>query len=341
MAWSWRWLVAAGCVALGPLARAAGPFEPFQVGVRSSVVAHSVPSGRTYVLLSPQLIASVRPLIKPVDESALMARLMQELDRHGFQLATLERKPNLLIALQYGRGWLPNPFYEYDALVPGGGISPPVSPGSLVGQDRQPKFDTHLFAEPAAGLSARAQAADTEKLCIQVAAWEYPVAASTKAKMLWQTTLVVDDPDHRDLNLTAGRMLAAGAPYFGEETKHPEVEITTLATGVVQVGTPEVVGSDANPAAVSVPASAAVAPAEEPTTNFNVPAGDALTSLQLFIQQSGERIIYPVEQLLHVRTKGVTGEFTAGAALGAMLEGSGLVAELDEKTGVFVVHRAR
>jgi hypothetical protein len=54
--------------------------------------------------------------------------------------------------------------------------------------------------------------------------------------------MVVDDPDHRDLNASMAKMLEAGAPYFDKEPKGPEVDIyKPIPPGRVNVGTPEVV----------------------------------------------------------------------------------------------------
>lgn len=337
----WRGWLGLGYLAFGASAWAGSPYESFEVGVRSSVVAGAVPHGGNYVLLSAQLIDSTYRLIKPVDEAALMARLVQALGEHGFHEANSERKADLLLTMQYGRGWLPNPYLTDRAVTTATSDAPiPGTSSAYLMQSREIRSDGHLMDKLATGFEARAQKAAYEKLYIHVVAWEYPADGNAKARMLWQTTMVVDDPDHRDLNVVVGKMLAAGAPYFGQETKEPEVEVQTpVADAQVQVGTPEVVGAPPPPTAVPAPPPPVVAPAEEPKTSFNLPAGEALTSLQAFIQQSGERIIYPVEQVLHVQTKAVTGEFTARAALGLMLEGSGLVADLDQKTGVFVIHK--
>jgi hypothetical protein len=63
--------------------------------------------------------------------------------------------------------------------------------------------------------------------------------------MLWKTIIVADDPDHRDLNVIAGQMLKAGAPYFDRDLKKPEIDIyQNMPAGKVNVGTPEVVESD-------------------------------------------------------------------------------------------------
>jgi hypothetical protein len=57
------------------------------------------------------------------------------------------------------------------------------------------------------------------------------------------TTIYVDDPDHRDLNVIAEKMLATGAPYFDRHIdREKEVVINTaLPEGHVKVGAPEVV----------------------------------------------------------------------------------------------------
>jgi hypothetical protein len=57
------------------------------------------------------------------------------------------------------------------------------------------------------------------------------------------TTMFVDDPDHRDLNLIADQMLAQGAPYFDRHVgREEEVIINTVTNeGHVNVGPVEVV----------------------------------------------------------------------------------------------------
>lgn len=79
--------------------------------------------------------------------------------------------------------------------------------------------------------------------------------------------------------------------------------------------------------------------AEAPKKNYDVPAADAVTSLKTFSEQSGEQIVYPVEQVRGVVTRPVKGEFSARAALDRMLEGTGLSAVQDEKTGALTVKR--
>ncbi|MEO6873337.1 MAG: hypothetical protein ABI222_00805, partial [Opitutaceae bacterium] len=91
------------------------------------------------------------------------------------------------------------------------------------------------------GFEAKLQKAKYEKLYIRVSAWRYPTAAKAKVRQLWNTTMVVDDPDHRDLNTLAAKMFEAGAPFFDHEVKEEADVYKPLPNGHVNLGTPEVV----------------------------------------------------------------------------------------------------
>jgi hypothetical protein len=78
-----------------------------------------------------------------------------------------------------------------------------------------------------AGYEAKVQAAQQEKLFIRVTAWKYPEIPKEKPAELWKTTMVVDDPDHRDLNQITRQMLAAGADYFDRTIKDGEVRVNS------------------------------------------------------------------------------------------------------------------
>ncbi|MDB6114383.1 MAG: TonB-dependent receptor, partial [Lacunisphaera sp.] len=84
----------------------------------------------------------------------------------------------------------------------------------------------------------------------------------------------------------------------------------------------------------------ATSAAEAPRKNFNLPAADAVTALKKFSEQSGEQIVYPVEQVRDVTTNAVQGEYTARAALDKMLAGTDLVVVQDEKTGALAVRKS-
>ncbi len=89
------------------------------------------------------------------------------------------------------------------------------------------------------------QRAEFEKLAIEVRAWKYPPPADPNQdeELLWATTMVVDDPDHRDLNLIAAKMIAAGAPLFDRHLNREDPVSTweNVPDGHVKVGAPEVV----------------------------------------------------------------------------------------------------
>jgi outer membrane receptor protein involved in Fe transport len=74
--------------------------------------------------------------------------------------------------------------------------------------------------------------------------------------------------------------------------------------------------------------------------SFDLPAGDAAKTLKSFSDQSGEQIVYPVEQVRGLQTNAVQGELTSREALDAMLEKTGLVAVQDEKTDALAVRKA-
>ncbi len=92
------------------------------------------------------------------------------------------------------------------------------------------------------------------KLAIGVQAWEYPPGKDPKhrVKLLWKTTAYVDDGEHRDLNTISLKMLESAAPYFDQHIQREHEVVVNIPSsrelpeGHVKVGTPEVVGTDAN-----------------------------------------------------------------------------------------------
>ena len=87
--------------------------------------------------------------------------------------------------------------------------------------------------------------------------------------------------------------------------------------------------------------AAAATGAEARKKDYNVPGGDAATTLAQFARHSGNQIIYMVENVRGENTRPVHGEFTAIDALRQMLTGTGLFAVQDEATGALVVSRRR
>ena len=78
--------------------------------------------------------------------------------------------------------------------------------------------------------------------------------------------------------------------------------------------------------------------AAEAKKNFDVPAGEALTTLKAAAQQGGVEIMFPAATVKGVKTNAVSGELTAREALDRMLAGTRLVATQDAKSGAFAVH---
>ena len=86
-------------------------------------------------------------------------------------------------------------------------------------------------------------------------------------------------------------------------------------------------------------ASGSLAAAEASKKIFHVPAGDAVKTLGEFAGQSGEQIVYLVDNVGGERTKPVDGEFASFDALQLMLDGTGLAAHRELSTGAMVVSR--
>lgn len=244
-----RWLLAAGCVALMATPVRADQEVFMDIGVRSAVVdqppkltgksnlQQAGEHGKIYGILAVQPAPSEVKLVKPVDANAIMQLLHHELNTHGFQRVEQGRHPEILLTVLYGRGYLVNPYMQ-DA----GPDTPPEASAFGVTSNTITGMPTQLFKEMGTGFVAKAQKAQFEKLFIRVTAWSYPADPKTKPRRLWNTTITLDDPDHRDLNGVAAEMLRHGSQYFGKQIDEPEIDIyAPLPEGHVNVGTPEVV----------------------------------------------------------------------------------------------------
>src|SRR5204862_185891 len=62
----------------------------------------------------------------------------------------------------------------------------------------------------------------------------------------------------------------------------------------------------------------------ESMLQFSIPQGDAITTLQLFLTQSGIGILYTSDDVRGVTTQAVSGQMTAEQALRQMLGGTEL-----------------
>lgn len=352
--WGRRWLFLLCYWGMATSARPADGVATLAIGVRSTVTQppgvspSSVPSGhnRLYAVLTVDEVTSAYPLAKPVDEGRLIDRLHTELSAHGFKRAAGQERPEILLTVVYGRGWLRNPYLAAGVAPIYDTYKAPVFRSSNGWVDMAAQSIAGLtnpyIDEISPGREAALQKASYEKLFLRVTAFAFNNDPRARAQLLWMTTMIVDDPSHRDLNLIAPQMLAAGAHYFARAMTEKEVTFTAAApTARVYVGTPEVVGEAA---VASVPAAAPATVAPPPLTfarkQFDLPPGEAAAALQAFSRQSGEQILYPAEQVRAVRTRAVSGEFSAHEALERMLDQTGLVAVWDEKSGIVVIRRS-
>ena len=84
---------------------------------------------------------------------------------------------------------------------------------------------------------------------------------------------------------------------------------------------------------------AASAFAAEALKSYNIPAGDAPDTLAAFARQSGEQLVYLVDNLRGQTTRPIRGQFTASAALQQMLAGTPLTVHRDGPDGPMTVSR--
>jgi hypothetical protein len=206
-------------------------------GGRAHALKDAPPNRKIYELLSVQPVESKFKLVKPVNAKAMAAELFRQLDAHGYQHAEPNQKPEILLTVIYGRSWLPNPYLTRGVDVDNmGPEEEPINQNALL---EDPVVVAHLRET---GVESQATKASYEKLFIMVRAWKNPSDPKEKPQALWVATMLVDDPDHRDLNVIYKQMFEAGAPYFDKEIKGEEVDIMKpLPEGQVKVGTPEVV----------------------------------------------------------------------------------------------------
>ena len=190
------------------------------------------PALRVFRIRTPEEIQGPEKLVRPIDpDTALLMlnRLGIELETSGFRHAGPSEEPGILVSLEYGRGYLVNPYLDNrNTLASGNGASMLL-----------PDIRT---LEP--GVAARTSDAGYEKLFLIVSAWDYQeFKQHQKGRRLWTTTISVDDPDHRDLTRLYKSMLAVGGAYFDRPTKEEAARVSVPVTpeGKVKVGTPTVV----------------------------------------------------------------------------------------------------
>jgi len=219
------------------------PSEDIDIGVRSTVDERwegvhkhgAIEHGKVYGIASIKEVPAVSNLVQPVNEAMLLQHLREELNRRGFSEMSESQKPDIVLTVLYGRGWLRNPYLkgmilnEESEMVP---VASSITP-DVAFRLREPGFEAKL------------QAAQHEKLFIRVSAWKYPSQPGEKPSEYWKTTMVVDDPDHRDLNRVMKSMLVAGAEYFDRIIRDEEVRINSATPkGRVILGPTKVIESD-------------------------------------------------------------------------------------------------
>lgn len=193
------------------------------------------PNGKVYGIASVTDASGAVALIRPVNQSEVLKHLRAELDRRGFREIKAGEKPEIVLTVHYGRGFLRNPYL--DDVIYNETSDPPVA--TIIGG-----IPTQLMRQKEHGFEERLQKANNEKLFIRVSAWAYrePGAKDQKgrklkAQLLWKTDMVVDDPANRDLNLFIKEMFAAGAPWFDREMEKEEVTVSTdIPEGKVILG---------------------------------------------------------------------------------------------------------
>jgi hypothetical protein len=200
---------------------------------RAAALADPARKRPAYAVIYVQELPSAEKIAQPVNARAIGEKLMQVLDAQGFRRVKPGQRPEIVIGAKYCRGYLSNPYsYKQDR--------PPLI-DNLTDSDKL--VNRPPFFEPMTGLEDKAHRAALEKLILMVVAWKYPPPRNPKeeVKPLWRSTMTVDDPDHRDLNAVAGKMLEAAAPFFDRELDGPEVIVTRpLPEGRVKLGEPTV-----------------------------------------------------------------------------------------------------
>lgn len=199
--------------------------RPFQ-GVRK---APRKDHGRLYAIAAITLAPSAVKLVRPVDENQMLQLLGQELARRGFQQIKPDEQPEIVLTVTYGRGWLKNPYMSHMTEMP----NSEVGSGNVVSISGA---SPHFLRSKEFRYEDRLQKANYEKLFIRVTAWDYPEsgkkasakgAKRPKPRELWKTDMIVDDPDHRDLNLFIKEMFAAGGAWFDREIEKEEITVST------------------------------------------------------------------------------------------------------------------
>ncbi|OHE87243.1 MAG: hypothetical protein A3G75_09485 [Verrucomicrobia bacterium RIFCSPLOWO2_12_FULL_64_8] len=77
----------------------------------------------------------------------------------------------------------------------------------------------------------------------------------------------------------------------------------------------------------------------EPKRAYDLPRGDAATTLRQFAGLCGRQIFFMMDKVRGEQTNAIAGEFSPREAIDRMLAGTSLIALFDETTGGVVVSR--
>lgn len=132
--------------------------------------------------------------------------------------------------------------------------------------------------------------------------------------------------------------LADAIPALTHFLRRCVIEVVQLLLMTHRLVTPPRLVASALGCAMSVSVVSG-ATAIDQKRSYDLPSGDAATTLNQFAGASGQQIIFMMEKVKGERTKAFTGDYAARDALDRMLAGTGLSAARDPATGAFVVSR--
>lgn len=193
--------------------------RPFQ-GLRKAPVKEH---GKLYYIAAIDEAPAEKPLVLPVNEAAMLQSLREELTKRGYREIGPDEKPEIILTVVYGRGWLRNPYLSGTMEAADSGTYGGLPVVNVVG------IENRFMRGKEFGYEEKLQRANNEKLFIRVTAWGHPTdqppdpkGRKTKPKELWKTTINVDDPDGLDLNRIHKELLAAGSHFFDREMDKEE-----------------------------------------------------------------------------------------------------------------------
>jgi hypothetical protein len=211
----------------------------------------------TFAMVPAVEVASPEKLVRPVGASTLQGvyeMLQEKLEAQGYVGVHDPVHPEVLITIQYGRGYLPNPYTvgASTASMSAGALAAGASGGRSEGTSKMSgdsgptvsqRGEMNQMRRFEPNYESKMQFAGREKLFFTIAAWNFAsMQKGAKRVRYWTTTVLVDDPDHRDLNGIYAQMIAASAAFFNRRIDKEEIEVSAkIRDGRVEVGIPRIV----------------------------------------------------------------------------------------------------